>query len=62
MLGGGGWRRRGGQAERLSFSLESPDEEKKQQMFLLLQLRLFHSKFTVAGMGRGGHKSDLISE
>lgn len=47
--------------QRLSFSLESPDE-KKQQMFLLLQLRLFHSKFTVAGMGRGGHKSDLISE
>ena len=47
--------------QRLSFSLEGPDEEKKQQMFLLLQLR-FHSKFTVAGMGRGGHKSDLISE
>lgn len=47
--------------QRLSFSLESPDE-KKQQMFLLLQLRLFHSKFTVAGMGRGSHKSDLISE
>lgn len=53
---------RGGQAERLSFSQESPDEEKKQQMFLLLQLRWFYSKFTVAGMGRGDHKSDLIRE